>query len=54
MPNSQNAANNHEYRSLPVTALVEAASNPRKRFDERSIEELGTYAPRSITCLLCR
>jgi ParB family chromosome partitioning protein len=32
---------NHEYRSVPITVLVESASNPRKRFDEKSIEELA-------------
>ena len=33
MPSTQNAVNNHEYRSVPVTALAESATNPRKRFD---------------------
>ena len=41
MPSTQHAANNHEYRSVPVTALVASASNPRKRFDEKSLEELA-------------
>ena len=41
MPSTQNAVNNHEYRSIPITALVESASNPRKRFDEKSLEELA-------------
>jgi ParB family transcriptional regulator, chromosome partitioning protein len=31
----------NEYRSVPVTALVESASNPRKRFDAKSLEELA-------------
>jgi ParB family chromosome partitioning protein len=42
MQSPQNAVNNHEYRSIPITALVESASNPRKRFDEKSLEELAT------------
>ena len=32
---------NNEYRSVPVTALVESTSNPRKRFDAKSLEELA-------------
>ena len=32
---------NSEYRDLPVTALTESASNPRKRFDENSLSELA-------------
>jgi ParB family chromosome partitioning protein len=31
----------NEYRSVPVTALVESTSNPRKRFDSKSLEELA-------------
>jgi len=41
MPNTQSAVNNHEYRSVPVAALIELASNPRKRFDDKSLEELA-------------
>src|SRR5206468_10029307 len=33
--------NNSEYRDVPVTALTESASNPRKRFDENSLGELA-------------
>src|SRR5437016_4311859 len=33
--------NNSEYRDVPVTALTESASNPRKRFDESSLTELA-------------
>jgi hypothetical protein len=36
MPSTQNAVNNHEYRSVPITALAESATNPRKRFDAKS------------------
>jgi len=30
-----------EYRDIPVAALTESASNPRKRFDENSLTELA-------------
>ncbi len=36
MPSMQNAVNNHEYRSVPITALAESATNPRKRFDAKA------------------
>jgi ParB family transcriptional regulator, chromosome partitioning protein len=36
------ATENHsEYRDVPVTALTESSSNPRKRFDESSLSELA-------------
>jgi len=41
MQNTQNAVNGNEYRSIPITALVESPSNPRKRFNEKSLEELA-------------
>jgi len=41
MPSTQNAVNNHEYRSVPITALAESPTNPRKRFDAKSLEELA-------------
>ncbi len=41
MPNAQNAVANHEYRSVPITALAESPTNPRKRFDEKNLEELA-------------
>ena len=41
MPSMNNAVNNHEYRSVPITALAESATNPRKRFDASSLEELA-------------
>jgi len=31
----------NEYRNVPVTALVECTSNPRKRFDPKTLEELA-------------
>jgi ParB family transcriptional regulator, chromosome partitioning protein len=33
--------NNSEYRDVPVAALIESSSNPRKRFDENSLSELA-------------
>jgi hypothetical protein len=32
---------NNEYRNLPVAQLQESATNPRKRFDEKNLEELA-------------
>jgi hypothetical protein len=54
MPITQNAVNNHEYRSVPIAALAESPTNPRKRFDAKSLEELAAYVPRHISSLLCR
>src|SRR5438270_281914 len=33
--------NNSEYRDVPVTALTESATNPRKRFGENGLSELA-------------
>jgi ParB family chromosome partitioning protein len=33
--------NNSEYRDLSVAALIESPSNPRKRFDEKGLNELA-------------
>ena len=41
MHSTQNAVANHEYRSVPITALAESPTNPRKRFDAKSLEETG-------------
>ena len=41
MPSTHNAVNNHEYRSVAITALAESATNPRKRFDAKGLEELA-------------
>jgi hypothetical protein len=43
-----------EYRNLPLAQLQESPTNPRRRFDERALEELADYVPRHIICLLCR
>ena len=32
---------NNEYRNLPLTQLQESPTNPRRRFDERSLNELA-------------
>ncbi len=54
MPSTQNAVNNHEYRSVPITALAESPTNPRKRFDAKSLEELAFYVLGHISGVLCR
>jgi hypothetical protein len=54
MPSMQNAVNNHEYRSVPITALAESATNPAKRFDAKSLEELAAYVPGHISRFLSR
>src|SRR5258705_11885660 len=56
MPNTQNAVNNHEYRSVPIIALAESATNPRKRFDPKSLEELAASFKTDgvLACLLVR
>lgn len=38
---TQNTINNSEYRNVPITSLLESASNPRKRYDEASLSELA-------------
>ncbi len=45
--------NRSEYRDVPLTALTESASNPRKRFDENSLSELAAYVSRHISGVLC-
>ncbi len=54
MQHAQNTAIGNEYRSVPIGILVESATNSRKRFDEKNLEELAAYVPRHIKCLLCR
>jgi ParB family chromosome partitioning protein len=41
MQDAQNNAISNEYRSVPISILVESATNPRKRFDEKNLEELA-------------
>src|SRR5260370_10827493 len=55
MPSTQNAVNNHEYRSVPITGLAESATNPRKRFDPKSLEELAaSFKTQGILALFLR
>jgi hypothetical protein len=54
MHSTQDAVANPEYRSVPITTLAESATNPRKRFDAKSLEELAAYVPGHITSILCR
>ncbi|MFZ0779626.1 MAG: ParB N-terminal domain-containing protein [Candidatus Sulfotelmatobacter sp.] len=37
----QNTVSGKEYRSVPISILVESPTNPRKRFDEKNLEELA-------------
>jgi hypothetical protein len=63
MPSTQNAVNNHEYRSVPITALAESASllvnfgkwsrsmllaEPARLFGGQVFEVQGFYA---VFCL---
>ncbi len=41
MQEAQNTAIPNEYRSVPIGILVESATNPRKRFDQKNLEELA-------------
>ena len=41
MPSTQEVVDNHEYRNIPITVLVESPTNPRKRFDEKTLSELA-------------
>lgn len=41
MHNTQTVEIDHEYRNLPIATLVESPTNPRKRFDERTLGELA-------------
>ena len=52
MHNAQNTVASHEYLSVPITALADPVTNPRKRFDAKSLEELAASVPRHIIGLL--
>ena len=54
MPSTQAVETNHEYRNIPIATLVESPTNPRKRFDEKTLAELAAYLPRHISGFLCR
>src|ERR1700688_5037856 len=47
LPSTQNAVNNHEYRSVPITALAESPTNPRKSLEDlaASFKTQGILAP---------
>jgi len=45
---------NGEYRNVPLATLTESPTNPRKRFDEKALEELAAYVSGHISGLLCR
>jgi len=53
MQDAQNNVTSNEYRSVPISILVESATNPRKRFDEKNLEELAAYVPGHISGFLC-
>jgi len=38
---SQTIAVANEYRNLPLSQLQESSTNPRRRFDQRALEELA-------------
>src|SRR5882672_3028836 len=41
MPSTQAVEINQEYRNIPIAALAESPTNPRKRFDEKTLGELA-------------
>jgi ParB family chromosome partitioning protein len=41
MSNTQAVETNQEYHNIPIAILVESPTNPRKRFDERTLAELA-------------
>src|SRR6266404_1342212 len=41
MPSTQAVETNHEYRNISIATLVESSTNPRKRFDEKTLGELA-------------
>lgn len=43
-----------EYRTVPLTELVESPSNPRKSFDKESLGELTAFVPGHKMRILCR
>ena len=42
-----------EYRNLPLAQLHESPTNPRRRFDEHSLNELPRVLPRRESCSRC-
>jgi hypothetical protein len=41
MQNTKDVAPTNEYRNLAISVLTESPTNPRKRFDEISLQELA-------------
>jgi ParB family chromosome partitioning protein len=41
MKETQEITSSNEYRSVPIGILMESATNPRQRFDEKNLEELA-------------
>ena len=41
MSATETAVVSHEYRNIPVAALMESPTNPRKRFDETTLREMA-------------
>jgi ParB family chromosome partitioning protein len=41
MQDAQNNAISNEYRNVSISILVESATNPRKRFDDKNLQELA-------------
>lgn len=41
MQSTQDVTTQNEYRSIPIATLVESPTNPRKRFDEKTLGELA-------------
>ena len=41
MPSTKAVETNHEYRNIAIATLVESPTNPRKRFDEKTLAELA-------------
>ena len=54
MQNAIEAVPANEYRNLALSTLIESPTNPRKRFDETSLQELAAYVPSHIIRVLCR
>jgi ParB family chromosome partitioning protein len=42
-----------EYRNLPLSALSESATNPRRIFDDSALKELADFVPGHKIGLLC-
>ena len=44
--------NSSDYRDVPVTALIESSSNPRKRFDENSLSSSRLFGSKRLRGLV--